>query len=176
MQEDRAAMVFTDPPYKVPIDGNVGGLGAIRHREFSMASGEMDEAQFTEFLTRALGYLARYSQDGSLHFVCMDWRHIGELLAAGKRAYTELKNLCVWTKDNAGMGSLYRSQHELVFVFKHGRTRTRTISSSGAMAATEAMSGAILGSIRSAAREPKATSSPCIRRSNQWHWWPIRCA
>jgi DNA modification methylase len=121
MQEDRAAMVFTDPPYNVPIDGNVGGLGAIRHREFSMASGEMDEAQFTEFLTRALGHLARYSQDGSLHFICMDWRHMGELLAAGRRAYTELKNLCVWTKDNAGMGSLYRSQHELVFVFKHGR-------------------------------------------------------
>ena len=114
-------MVFTDPPYNVPIDGNVGGLGAIRHREFAMASGEMDEAEFTEFLTRALGLLAGYSQDGSLHFICMDWRHIGELLAAGKRSYTELKNLCVWIKDNAGMGSLYRSQHELVFVFKQGR-------------------------------------------------------
>jgi hypothetical protein len=86
-----------------------------------MASGEMDEAQFTEFLARAFGLLARFSLDGALHFVCMDWRHMGELLAAGKHAYTELKNLCVWTKDNAGMGSLYRSQHELVFLFKHGR-------------------------------------------------------
>ncbi len=121
MEEDRAAMVFTDPPYNVPIDGHVGGLGAIRHREFAMASGEMDEAQFTEFLARAFGLLARFSLDGALHFVCMDWRHMGELLAAGMRAYTELKNLCVWTKDNAGMGSLYRSQHELVFLFKHGR-------------------------------------------------------
>jgi hypothetical protein len=81
----------------------------------------MDEAQFTEFLARAFGLLARFSLDGALHFVCMDWRHMGELLAAGKHAYTELKNLCVWTKDNAGMGSLYRSQHELVFLFKHGR-------------------------------------------------------
>jgi len=121
MEEDRAAMVFTDPPYNVPIDGHVGGLGAIRHREFAMASGEMDEAQFTEFLARAFGLLARFSLDGALHFVCMDWRHMGELLAAGMRAYTELKNLCVWAKDNAGMGSLYRSQHELVFLFKHGR-------------------------------------------------------
>ena len=121
MEEDRAAMVFTDPPYNVPIDGHVGGLGAIRHREFAMASGEMDEAQFTEFLARAFGLLARFSLDGALHFVCMDWRHMGELLAAGMRAYTELKDLCVWTKDNAGMGSLYRSQHELVFLFKHGR-------------------------------------------------------
>jgi DNA modification methylase len=120
MGEGRAAMVFTDPPYNVPIDGNVGGLGAIRHREFAMASGEMTEAEFTAFLSRALGLLARFSREGSLHFVCMDWRHMGELLAAGKQAYTELKNLCVWAKDNAGMGSLYRSQHELVFVFKHG--------------------------------------------------------
>jgi DNA modification methylase len=121
MEEDRAAMVFTDPPYNVPIDGHVGGLGAIHHREFAMASGEMDEAQFTEFLAHAFGLLARFSLDGALHFVCMDWRHMGELLAAGMRAYSELKNLCVWTKDNAGMGSLYRSQHELVFLFKHGR-------------------------------------------------------
>jgi len=119
--EARAAVVFTDPPYNVPIDGHVGGLGAIRHREFAMASGEMDEVQFTGFLTQALGLLARYSLDGSLHFICMDWRHMGEVLMAAKRSYTELKNLCVWTKDNAGMGSLYRSQHELIFVFKHGR-------------------------------------------------------
>ena len=121
MQEDRAAMVFTDPPYNVPIAGHVSGLGAIRHREFPMASGEMGAAEFTAFLTRALSLLAAHSLDGSLHFICMDWRHMGELLAAGKRAYAELKNLCVWTKDNAGMGSLYRSQHELVFVYKNGR-------------------------------------------------------
>src|SRR5207245_6145385 len=121
MAEDRAAMVFTDPPYNVPIDGHVSGLGAVRHREFAMASGEMDEAQFTDFLRRACGLLARFSRDGALHFICMDWRHMGELLAAGMRAYTELKNLYVWTKDNAGMGSLYRSQHELVCLFKHGR-------------------------------------------------------
>jgi DNA modification methylase len=121
LQDERATMVFTDPPYNVSIEGHVGGKGAIQHREFAMASGEMTEAQFTEFLTQACKLLAANSIDGSLHFVCMDWRHVSELLSAGKQAYTELKNLCVWAKDNAGMGSLYRSQHELVFVFKNGK-------------------------------------------------------
>jgi DNA modification methylase len=121
MQGKRATMVFTDPPYNVAIEGHVGGKGAIQHREFTMASGEMTEDQFTEFLAQACKLLAANSIDGSLHFVCMDWRHVSELLSAGKQAYTELKNLCVWAKDNAGMGSLYRSQHELVFVFKNGK-------------------------------------------------------
>lgn len=120
MEGRKADLVFTDPPYNVPIEGNVGGLGTIHHREFAMGSGEMSPAQFTEFLTRTCQGLAANSKDGSLHYVCMDWRHIRELLAAGEAAYTELKNLCVWAKDNAGMGSLYRSQHELVFVFKKG--------------------------------------------------------
>ena len=121
MGEEHAAMVFTDPPYNVPIDGHASGLGAIHHRPFPMASGEMDSAEFTAFLRDALRNLATFSGGGSLHYVCMDWRHVAELLAAGGDAYGELKNLCVWVKDNAGMGSLYRSQHELVFVFKHGR-------------------------------------------------------
>ena len=86
-----------------------------------MACGEMDRTQFTAFLRQAFRNLAGFSLDGALHYICMDWRHLGELLAAGRDAYGELKNLCVWVKDNAGMGSLYRSQHELVFVFKHGR-------------------------------------------------------
>jgi DNA modification methylase len=76
-------------------------------------------------LSKALSLFVRNSVDGSLHFVCMDWRHLPEMLAAGGAAYTELMNLCVWAKDNAGMGSLYRSQHELVFVFKNGRTKHR---------------------------------------------------
>jgi DNA modification methylase len=121
MGEERAAMVFTDPPYNVPIDGHASGLGAIHHRPFPMASGEMDRPEFTAFLGRAFRNLAAFSVDGALHFVCMDWRHVEELLTAGRGAYGELKNLCVWVKDNSGMGSLYRSQHELVFVFKHGR-------------------------------------------------------
>ena len=117
---EQAAMVFTDPPYNVPIAGHVSGLGAVQHREFAMASGEMSTPEFTTFLRTALGLAARNSRDGSLHFVCMDWRHMPELLAAGGEAYSELKNLCIWAKNNAGMGSLYRSQHELVFVFKSG--------------------------------------------------------
>jgi DNA modification methylase len=118
MGEERAAMVFTDPPYNVPIDGHASGLGAIHHRPFPMASGEMDKAAFTAFLGQACHNLAAFSAEGSLHYVCMDWRHLDELLAAGAEAYGELKNLVVWIKDNPGMGSLYRSQHELVFVFK----------------------------------------------------------
>lgn len=121
MTDRRASIVFTDPPYNVPIDGHVGGSGAIHHREFAMASGEMTEAEFTAFLSKSMNLLAQHSVDGALHYICMDWRHIGEILAAGKGVYTELKNLCVWCKDNAGMGSLYRSQHELVFVFKNGK-------------------------------------------------------
>ena len=125
MGEERAAMGFTDPPYNVPIDGHASGLGAVHHRPFPMASGEMDSTQFTTFLGGAFRNLATFSVDGALHFICMDWRHIAELLAAGRDAYGELKNLCVWVKDNAGMGSFYRSQHELVFVFKHGRSEHR---------------------------------------------------
>jgi len=118
MGEERAAMVFTDPPYNVPIEGHASGLGAIHHRPFPMASGEMDKAAFTSFLGRACRNLATFSAGGSLHYVCMDWRHLDELLTAGGEAYGELKNVCVWIKDNPGMGSLYRSQHEFVFVFK----------------------------------------------------------
>jgi len=113
-------MIFTDPPYNVPIEGHVSGLGRVKHREFAMASGEMSEAEFTEFLATVFQNLARHSADGAVHFICMDWRHLGEVLAAGKSAYSELKNLCVWAKTNGGMGSFYRSQHELVFVFKAG--------------------------------------------------------
>jgi len=120
MGDERAAMVFTDPPYNVPIDGHASGLGAIHHRPFPMASGEMDRTEFTAFLGQAIRNLAAFSIDGSLHYLCMDWRHIEELLAAGRDVYGALKNLVVWVKDNAGTGAFYRSQHELVFVFKRG--------------------------------------------------------
>jgi DNA modification methylase len=121
----RANMVFTDPPYNVKIDGHATGLGAIQHKNFKMASGEMTEFEFTNFLSQAFTLLASHSIDGSLHYIFMDWRHMKEILAAGKQAYTELKNLCVWSKGCGGMGSLYRSAHELVFVFKNGRNSHR---------------------------------------------------
>jgi DNA modification methylase len=119
MRRRRASMVFTDPPYNVRI-ASVQGRGQIRHREFAAASGELSPAQFRKFLTDALSLAARYSVSGSIHYVCMDWRHIDELSAAGKEVYSELKNLVVWAKSNAGQGTFYRSQHELVFVFKSG--------------------------------------------------------
>lgn len=115
----KAQMVFTDPPYNVPIAGHVSGKGKAKHREFAMASGEMTEAQFTKFLKTTFERLEAFSANGSIHFICMDWRHMQEVLDAAT-PYSELKNLCVWAKTNAGMGSLYRSQHELVFVFKSG--------------------------------------------------------
>lgn len=117
---DRADLVFTDPPYNVPIDGNVCGLGRIRHREFAMGTGEMSPDAFTEFLKTTLGHAAASSRDGAIAFVCMDWRHLGELLAAGQVVFSELKNLCVWNKTNGGMGTFYRSKHEMVLVFKVG--------------------------------------------------------
>jgi DNA modification methylase len=120
MAGERARMVFTDPPYNVPIDGHVCGLGSVKHREFAMASGEMSREEFTAFLRTVMQYLAAHAVDGSIHYHCMDWRHIGEILDAGAGAYTEFKNLCVWAKDNGGMGAFYRSRHELVFVFKGG--------------------------------------------------------
>jgi DNA modification methylase len=116
----KAQMVFTDPPYNVPIAGHVSGLGKVTHREFPMASGEMDPTEFTDFLRTACGHLVEFSAEGSIHYICMDWRHVRELLDAAHETYTECKNLCVWSKNNAGMGSLYRSAHELVFVFKNG--------------------------------------------------------
>lgn len=115
----RAQLVFTDPPYNVSMK-DVGGAGSVQHREFAMASGEMASDQFTAFLAQAAHNLVTHTVDGSLHYICMDWRHSGEIIAAGKAVYSELKNVCVWRKTNAGMGSLYRSQHEFVFVFKYG--------------------------------------------------------
>lgn len=120
MNEERAAAMFADPPYNVPIDGHCTGLGRRTHREFAMASGEMDAAAFTTFLRETLNAAADRLTNGAIAFVCMDWRHMGELLTAGSEVFSELKNLCVWAKTNGGMGSFYRSQHELVFVFKNG--------------------------------------------------------
>jgi DNA modification methylase len=120
MDGENAQMVFSDPPYNVPIDGHVSGLGSVRHREFAMASGEMTSKQFVGFLETAFRNMADHSTDGSIHLLCMDWRHMGEILAAGNSVYDELKNLIVWVKDNGGMGSFYRSKHELIFAFKKG--------------------------------------------------------
>lgn len=127
---------FLDPPYNVKINGHANAAG--RHREFAMASGEMSTSQFRTFLEETLGAAAQVSRDGAVHFVCMDWRHLDDVSAASAGIYSELLNLCVWNKSNAGMGSLYRSKHEVVFVYKvgsaphfnavelgkHGRNRT----------------------------------------------------
>src|ERR1700730_7704428 len=134
--ETRVDSAFLDPPYNVRIGGHAVSAGS--HREFAMASGEMSEAEFCSFLADTLGAAARVSRDGAVHFVCMDWRHMDDVSAVGRTVYGDRLNLCIWNKSNAGMGSLYRSKHELVFVYrvgtaphlntvelgKHGRNRT----------------------------------------------------
>ena len=125
MAHRRASVVFTDPPFNVKIDGHASGNGSVRHREFAMASGEMNEAEFVAFLTTLLRFLSKYSTPDSVHFVCMDWRHVEQLLAAARPIYNTLLNICVWVKNNGGMGSFYRSRHELIFVFRNGKGQHR---------------------------------------------------
>jgi DNA modification methylase len=115
----RARMVFTDPPYNVRI-ADVQGRGRVKHPEFAHASGEMSEPQYIAFLEESLGNAARLSTDGAVHYVCIDWRHIAELIAAGRTVYGAMLNMCVWCKTNAGQGTYYRSQHELIGVFRVG--------------------------------------------------------
>jgi len=115
-----ADAIFTDPPYNVPVNGHICGNGATKHEEFAMASGEMSYEEFESFLDKVLALLITFSKNGSLHYVCIDWRGINQLINAGKNQYSELKNICVWNKTNAGMGSFYRSKHELIPIFKNG--------------------------------------------------------
>jgi len=123
--EERAAMVFTDPPYNVKIDGNITGKGKVHHRDFAMGAGEMSEPEFIAFLTKACGLMAEFSNDGSVHYVCMDWGHLYALITAGRTAYDGMLNICVWAKPYGGLGGIYRSAHEMVVVFKHGRAAHR---------------------------------------------------
>jgi DNA modification methylase len=121
----KADLVITDPPYNVAIDGHASGLGRVRHREFAMAAGEMSAGEFTEFLRKAMALAKQGSQPGSLAYYFMDWRHTIEILTAGGEVYGEQMNLCVWAKNNGGMGSFYRSAHELIFLFRNGETSHR---------------------------------------------------
>jgi DNA modification methylase len=115
-----AATTITDVPYNLKISGNVSGLGAVKHREFQMASGEMARAEFTAFLTTVFSLAGANTVPGGIVDAFMDWRHMGEILAAGQANGFDLLNLCVWVKTNGGMGSFYRSKHELIFVFRNG--------------------------------------------------------
>jgi DNA modification methylase len=133
MGSERAHMAFLDPPYNVRVR-DIGGRGEVKHQEFAMASGEMSQSAFTSFLSDTLALAGSVSIDGALHFVCMDWRHIGELVAAGRVVYGAMLNLIAWVKSNAGQGSFYRSQHELIGVFRWGTPLTSTPSNLAATA------------------------------------------
>lgn len=117
--DTRAAVVFSDPPYGVKV-ASISGMGRTKHREFAMMSGEQTSAELTAFLRTVFRNCVRFSADGSIHFHCMDWRHLPQILDAGDGVYSELKQLAVWVKTNAGMGSFYRSAHELVLIYKSG--------------------------------------------------------
>lgn len=114
-----AAAVFCDPPYNLRVSA-IGGRGKVRHPEFAFASGEMPPAQFRRFLSETLANGVRVSTEGAVHYVCMDWRHIADLIEVGRELYGGMLNLVVWNKSNAGQGSFYRSQHELIGVFQVG--------------------------------------------------------
>lgn len=116
----KAAMVIGDAPYNVKIENNVSGNGRVVHGEFQMASGEMSKEEFIAFLKAVFQRLASNTVDGSIHMLFMDWRHQLEMMVAGNAVYSELKNLCVWNKSMGGMGTLYRSKHELVYIWKSG--------------------------------------------------------
>lgn len=120
MNGDTAHAVFSDPPYNVPVSGHICGNGKIQHDEFAMASGEMSSEEFTKFLSDAIALMIEFSMDGSLHYLCIDWRGIHQMTSAAQGQYSELKNICIWNKSNGGMGSLYRSKHEFIPVFKNG--------------------------------------------------------
>jgi DNA modification methylase len=125
MGDDRAAIVVTDPPFNVPIDGHVSGLGKYKHRDFAMAVGEMSTVEFTAFLQAAMTLAHRWSMPGSVHYWAMDWRHVLEISNAGKSVYERFLNMGVWVKNQPGMGSFLRSQHELFFIFAKGGASTR---------------------------------------------------
>ena len=120
MGEHRAQMVLTDQPFNISVK-TIGSMGKIKHEEFKMASGEMSSEEFINFLTTSMQHMKNYSIDGSLHYLFMDWRNVLEMSTAGKKIYDDFKNICVWNKNSGGMGSLYRSQHELCFVYKNGK-------------------------------------------------------
>jgi DNA modification methylase len=125
MARDRAAMVLSDPPYNIPIDGFVGGNGAIKHREFAMGVGEMSAQQFEAFLGTVMDHCIRTTTDGSLHYFFMDWRHTLELQTAAATRYSAHKHTCVWDKGRGGMGSFYRSEHEFCLIYKAGKAASR---------------------------------------------------
>jgi DNA modification methylase len=121
LRDKKADVVFTDPPYNMKLMGYACGHGSVKHNEFAYASGEMTEEKFNKFLDMIFEALALYSTNGSIHYICMDWRNAGNIIGAAAQHYSEFKNICVWNKQVGAQGSLYRSQHEFVYVFKNGK-------------------------------------------------------
>lgn len=144
LDDEKAQIVFTDSPYNISVS-KIGGKGKVKHSEFKMGVGELSSEQFTDFLKKIMENLCEYSEENSVHYLCMDWRNVFEMMSASKDVYSKMLNLLVWAKTNGGQGSFYRSKHELIFVFqngtgshinnidlgKHGRYRCNVIECAG---------------------------------------------
>ena len=168
MGRRRAGVVIADPPYNLEIDGNVSGKGSIRHPEFAMASGEMTPDEYIAFLTDSLQMISKHSMPGSIHFIFIDWRHLQELLAAGHKVYETLLNLCVWVKDNGGMGSFYRSRHEMILIFKSGKEKHRNHVQLGRYGRNRTNVWQYPGLNTLSRHSEEGNLSRCIRPSNPW--------
>jgi len=182
MADELATMMFTDPPYNVKMKGHATGNGRIKHREFVQASGEMSDAVFQQFLLAFMLCASRAVRRGGLHYICMDWRRLRQLLLAGEAAYDEQVNLCVWTKTNAGLGSFYRSQHELIGVFRkgggakvnnvefgvHGRNRSNVWPN---VVVRETSNSWFLFSSSSISRAMSNTPSSPLSSTTTWNSW-----
>ena len=121
LMEGRQARLFlSDPPWNLKIEGVVSGKGKNKHRDFVLGAGEMSRSEFVSFLNDSIAAVQPILMDGALLYLFMDWRNLDALTEAALARKLEQKNLLVWCKDNAGLGLLYRSQHELIALFKHG--------------------------------------------------------
>ena len=170
--EGEVDAAFLDPPYNVVINGHANSIG--RHREFAMASGEMTNSEFQTFLADTFGACAEVSRNGAVHFVCMDWRHMDDVSVVGQRVYGAFLILCFWNKSNAGMRSLYRSKHELVFVFRVGPAPHTNNVELGRHGRNRRMSGTMRRSIP--IKGIVAQTLICIRRSSRLAWLLTRSA
>ena len=174
MRGELAQMAITDPPYNVPIAGHVCGNGKVKHEEFAMASGEMSSTEFVEFLRAAFVPIHAACQDGAVTFFFMDCRHTPEILAAALLLFGPPRQMCVWVKDNAWMGTFHHSQHELVHVFRKCDAPHINNFELGQLAATGRTSGTTRASILSRATDTNCWR--CTRPSSRLASSPMRCA
>jgi hypothetical protein len=170
LADDRANLVFADPPYNVPINGHVSGTG--RHHEFVMAAGELSAPEFTTFLRAVFRNCVRFSVDGSIHYQCMDFRHIREILDAADGVYHQFKQLIVWVRE--GSGPSIAAATNSSSCSRPAEASIRTTSPSGRQAGTEPTSSNMPAPMCFAKAAPK-TWKPIVP-SSQRPWLSTSCS